>query len=384
MSQEELEEPHHGQIIAEYRKHKNWTHEDLALALRVHPRTVQRLEEKPMIKSVSRRRFVAGMLGIPVALLGLETSPTETLPFRSPTTEDRMTFYEEELALRWEVYFTGGTARAAHGLSQWIEEITEIAHAEQSPALHQRALALLTMSYQLQNCLFRDRLDFPQAHQSFKLAYQVARELGDWEYLAAALAREGVTYIQEKKPAEATKLLGGAVKIIRYRGLPNLKGHILQALGEAQAMTGDRQESLRSLGLAEHALEIRSSLPEHSLARFTASSVIAHRGIAAALLKDHRNAISLLDKSLIAYDPTMIRGRARLLAQKAEAYFGLSYIEECSGTAEETIYLARSVRSSRTETLIRGLYHKMQGSRWQKEPAVARLGAVLNTYPSSR
>jgi hypothetical protein len=73
----------------------------------------------------------------------------------------------------------------------------------------------------------------------------------------------------------------------------------------------------------------------------------------------------------------LIRGRARLLAQKADAFLGLDQIEECTATAEEALLLARSVKSNRTKTLIEGVYDQLKDSRWKKEPSVARLKAVL-------
>src|SRR5579875_1261141 len=48
-------------------------------------------------------------------------------------------------------------------------------------------------------------------------------------------------------------------------------------------------------------------------------------------------AIKLLDASLVIYDPALIRGRARLLAQKAEAYYRLGAIEACTASANETL-----------------------------------------------
>ena len=85
----------------------------------------------------------------------------------------------------------------------------------------------------------------------------------------------------------------------------------------------------------------------------------------------------LIDKSLTKYDPAYIRGRARLLAQKAEAYYGQGFIEDSTATAEEALTLARSVGSSKTITRVRNLNTTLSQSQWRKERSVARLGAVL-------
>ena len=63
---------HQGQVVTQYRKAKKWSQEDLAEALRVDVRTVQRMEKQPMIKNITRRRLLVGLLGIPAAFMELE------------------------------------------------------------------------------------------------------------------------------------------------------------------------------------------------------------------------------------------------------------------------------------------------------------------------
>ncbi|MBA2677332.1 MAG: helix-turn-helix transcriptional regulator [Ktedonobacteraceae bacterium] len=99
MNAEKSAGTHHGMTIAEYREKKAWTQEELAHALKVHPRTVQRWEEKAMIKDTSRRRFIAGVLGIPVALLGLEPLAEIAKVVQKASADDRLNFYEEALAM---------------------------------------------------------------------------------------------------------------------------------------------------------------------------------------------------------------------------------------------------------------------------------------------
>lgn len=86
----------------------------------------------------------------------------------------------------------------------------------------------------------------------------------------------------------------------------------------------------------------------------------------------------LIDKSLTTYDPAFIRGRVRLLAQKAEAYYGLGFIDESVTIAEEALILARSVEASKTLVRVRNLHTTLLQSPWRKERSIARLGAVLS------
>ena len=368
---------HQGQTIVQYRKTKGWSQEDLAGALRVDTRTVQRMEQQSMIKNVERRRLLIGLLSIPAALLGLEVEQQQAQKTPVAINTDRMSFFEEEIATRWDMYHTGGTIRAFRGLEMWLSEMTNFARSAQGSVWHERALSLLAMSYQLQSSVSRDMMQFELAHTAFKKAYRIAKELNDQEMMAAALAREGVTLIQQEQPTDAIKFLMAAHEIAKGLKTPLLRGFILQALSEAYAKTRQQQECWQCITLAERILERPEHTQERSLTRFNVASVTAQKGVDAVLLKDYDRAIVLIDKSLVNYDPTRIRGRARLVAQKAEAYYGLRLLDASTTTAEEALTLARSVGSDRTIARLQELHATLAASSG-KEPSVARLGALLN------
>jgi len=371
-------EAHQGQIIAQYRKLKKWSQQDLAEALRADVRTVQRMEQQHMIKSVSRRQLLVGLLGIPATLMALDPLQALIIKPSLALNHDRMTFFEDEMAARWELYHTGGTLRAARGLDMWIKEITSFAQSSQSTSWHNRTLTLLTMSYQLQTCVSRDLMDFTQAHVAARRAYRIAQELDDAELIASALTHEGITLVQQDKQTEAIRYLNGAYKTINNVGLPHLKGYILQALSEAYAKDQRPQECWHTIGLLERTLERQEQNQVPSKTRRYASSITAQKGVNAVLLHDHRRALALIDKSLTKYDPTFIRGRSRLLSQKAEAYYGLGLIDECAFTAEEALTMAQSVGSNKTVARVRDLHSSLKQSQWRKERSIARLGALLS------
>ena len=295
----------------------------------------------------------------------------------SGTYEGSLSFFENDIATRWELYYTGGPVRAERGLDLSIREIAKLARLAEGTGWHQRILRLLTMGYQLQTCIRRDMMKYDQAHLAYQRAFHVAQELEEPELIASALAREGVTLIQQEKPKEAIIYLDGALNMIDGRNFPTLKGHIFQALSEAYAKAKQSQDCWQSMGQAEHMLAQQEQTQEQSLVRFNAASFTAQKGVNAVLLKDYARAVELIDESLRTYDPTLIRGRARLIAQKAEALCGDGWIDASAATAEEAWALATSVGANKTIARVKMLHITLLQSPWRKEQSVARLGAKL-------
>ncbi len=367
---------HQGAIAAEYRRRQKWSRAKLASALGVDESTVYRMEQMSVIRSLTRRKLLVGILGIPAELLGLEA---ERHPIITPLllNEDRIAFFEEETTIRWEMYRTGGTTRASRGFGVWLQEVEVFTQLAQGGVWHQRAYTSLSMSYQLQGSICADMMRYDQAHRAYYKAYQIAKELDDAELMAVTLARQGVTSIQQNRPLKAIDYLNGALTLIHGRGFSCLRGYSLKALSEAHAMAYHTYESMRHVELAERTLDYQGEVLERSHCQLNKASVLAQKGINAVLLHDYDRAIALIDKSLLTYNHTYVRGRARLIAQKAEAYYGLGLIDMCCLTAEEALTLARSVGSDKTIGRVKQLHAALLESRWRKEVSVARLGALL-------
>ncbi len=276
----------------------------------------------------------------------------------SGTHESSLSFFENDLATRW---------------------VAKLARLAEGAGWHQRALRLLTMGYQLQTCIRRDMMKYDQAHLAYQRAFHVAQELEEPELIASALAREGVTLIQQEKPKEAIIYLDGALNLIDGRNFPTLKGHVFQALAEAYAKAKQSQACWQSMGQAEQILAHQEQTQEQSLVRFNAASFAAQKGVNAVLLGDYERAVELIDESLRTYDPALIRGRARLIAQKAEALYGDGLVDASVATAEEAWALANSVGANKTIARVKILHTTLLQSPWRKEQSVARFGAKLTT-----
>src|SRR5713226_292261 len=287
MNEHVARERHHGAIVAAYRVERGWSQQRLANELEVDLTTVQRMEQLPMIKNVSRRWFLIGLLGIPAALLDLEGESPHIESVRLTLNADPMTYHENILELYWELYRRGGPLSVTPRLNVWMQEITAFEQAAQGTVWHKRALAVLAMSYQLQGSVARSIMNYSAAHAAYRQAVRIAKELDDTELMASALAREGMVWSWEDKPFQAIPLYNGALEMITGSGLPNLRGSILQNLSESHAQTKQSSECWRSIGLAEKAIDNRDHRQERSRFLFNTALMTSQKGANALFLGDY-------------------------------------------------------------------------------------------------
>src|SRR5438874_885263 len=85
---------HQGQLVARYRRYMNLSQHDLAEAMHLSLRTVQRMEQEFVIHDPERRRFLVGLLGIPAAKMLLDDELLPVQKQRPPLNEDQMSFIE--------------------------------------------------------------------------------------------------------------------------------------------------------------------------------------------------------------------------------------------------------------------------------------------------
>jgi transcriptional regulator with XRE-family HTH domain len=371
---------HQGQLVAHYRKAMKWSQQDLADALGVSLRTVQRLEQTPMIEDIDRRTFLVKLLGIPAALMALENDLTFSgkkvnLVFN----DDPMSFLEDIVATRWKTHLMGGPVNVANGLERVVKEVAHFEQEVRGKAWHQRAMAQLCLVHQLKGSVVGDLMYCEQAFDIYKTAFAIANELHDAELMAAIRVRQGILFMRQEQPLQAIAYLEHGLRQIDGNGCPQLKGNILMLLSEAHAKAGQAQTCWQVMGLAESTIEQRPSHRERSYRICNPSAILAHKGVDALLLHDYDRALRLIDKSLKNYNPTQTPAHARFLARKSEAYYCLHRIDECVTTAETAFTLAKSVGASNTIARVNDLHASLSRSSWKNEPGVRRLGALLAT-----
>ena len=291
--------------------------------------------------------------------------------------EDYLRFLESELAVRWDAYRTGGSKLARQGLDSLLR-ITESAVFEAKGGIwHQRASCAVSLGYQLAGSICSDLMAYTQATSLYKRALCIAKELQDKELMAATLARQGVAYIQHGNPNSAIACLTEASVLVGDLPATHLKMYLFKALAEAYAIVRQSNNSLHTIDLAEKIMSTSTGYVERAYCRVNMPSILAQKGVNALLLGDYAEAIALIDSSLKSYNHAYIRGRARLVAQKAEAYYGLKNLDACIASAEEACAMATAVGSGKTLARLQRLYKTL--ARQRKDNSVERLGALLAT-----
>jgi len=291
---------------------------------------------------------------------------------------DYLSVFEQELASRWAVYHKGHSASAHQGLQLWLGATELYAKEQTSSRQRNNALVLASMGHQLQGSIYRDWMSYEQAHNSYRQSFLLSDELGDLEVKASSLARRGVTFIQQQKSIEAIEYLESALSLLGELHASHLRGYILQALSEAHAMARHDHASDEHINLAEKVLQENSNIEERSHCQLNTTSVTAQRGVNAVLLGQYQKAIRLIEAGLAVYSPNLLRGRARLIAQQAEAYFRLGLIDHAAKSAIEALTIASSIKSQKTIMRVRFVYGLLAQSPYRGEKNVVQLQTMLS------
>ncbi|QBD79307.1 hypothetical protein EPA93_26295 [Ktedonosporobacter rubrisoli] len=333
-----------------------------------------------MIRSMTRRWFLAGLLGIPASELGLQGPPPWSHRYRLPLNNDMMGFFEQEMEMRWHVYQASGPNFVSRRMDSWKEQLQEFVDATQTTPWHKRSLAVLSLSYQLEGSILRDSSLYTQAKKAMHNGFQAAYEAGNVELMASSRLRTGMVLMAQEQPVQAIKYFNSALDQVEGLSFPRLRGKLLQSRAEAYAFAQRPQDCLTNIGLASHILGREERSPERSHALFDNASVTLWKGLYALILHDYERAIILFDKGLMDSDPTLIVERARFLARKAEACYAAQHIQEAIETSQEAFTLASTLHKQSTIERVSKLHATLAQSRWRRELGVKSLGTRLHDY----
>src|SRR5581483_9719942 len=257
--------PHPGQVIRHFRQKKlktdgkPWTQRDLAQVLGKQELAVREMELRDTgLNDISRRYFLAELFGIPPTLLGLAELPPRKPDYALASTTNNMSsaidlaFYEEQL----HRYYNTHHRRASYEhLSNIQKAIAFLYHM--LPFSHEKETwRLLSRYHILIASILRDQSLFSEALEHLSRAIYLTKHIGDDEFLADALYRQGWVYIEQLEGQKAAQSFLAAEKLLKKLP-PYMGGGILIGLGRSRAIqTRDTLEHLTALHTLDKAANI--------------------------------------------------------------------------------------------------------------------------------
>jgi transcriptional regulator with XRE-family HTH domain len=389
-----------GEVIADHRKKRGYrTQEAFAIATGVDKRTIQEWETNTMTTDMGRRIFLAKLLSIPPALLGLEwhqiVSETGGEAHQNPLLsmaelleEDAFYAYEDILVMGHEYIHNGGSVDVALRVARRLRKLEKVVLHAREPE-KEAWLSLLCRYYQLSSRLRQQCLkDDVTASRHACLAVRLARDLEDQELLAAALVHSACTSTQQGNYKQARQDIAAALTSIdRLKNSP-LKGNIyLEAANiNTPFATTDRalqQQCRLWQEKAANLLYKGQAESDDTFFRFNLSAV--HHEKAKSLLRwqnslaERRAAQSKLTTAHETLPPELAVWRAYYHITEARLYLADNDLEAAAQTAKAALKVARGLHSRLVESEVEAFYAQLT-TLGPTNPYVQNLGVEIGVF----
>ena len=391
--------PHMGEVIATYRKKRYRTQEDFAIAAGVTARTVQEWETNIMTADMGRRIFLARILKIAPALLGLDwhqvIDDKNQGEYEDPLSrmvehieEDAFYAYEDILIMGHEYIHNGGSPYVAYRVDRRLQKLVHIVrHARQTDK--DAWLSLLCRYYQLstrikQQCIKDEKI----ASKHAKNAIDIAVDLQDAELIASSFVHSACTNDQQGRHVEAQKDIASAMMYIDKVKNGPLKGNIYLESANINAPFALSDKTLQGQckawqDKAANMLYKGLSDFDESFFRFNLSAV--HHEKAKTLLSwqktggDRKAIYEKLTIAIEALPPELAVWKGYYYMTEANLHLVDHDLEGSAQSAKVALKIARSMHSRMVEDEVRNLYEQLD-ERSSANPYVRNLGVELGIY----
>jgi hypothetical protein len=382
-----------GEVIDYYLALSGLSKTELAQILHCTERYIEMLKSpnnQDMPKLLPRRILLAKALHIPPILLGLSSITLyewgdgrsvqpEAIGLDSVASTETMTFYEQMLAISWELYYTSSVQKAANSIDDAFQKLSiDFEHA--TGVKKDQYDAMRCRFYQLYSLVCRERREIDQAIEYQNQAVAIAYRLKNAELIASSLLRRARVY---HHVPERTLALKDALDALPYADLSRdpLKGKCYQMAGESQAYLAGDDKALqeRSLAYFSKAAQIarKGNLEsDGSFVKTDLTSIYIERAKALTLFKrfdEAHNALSIARKNL---SPEVTRWQVNLLIEEAKTYFAEGDFTSCCYSLIEALPIVRAINLPGKEDKIISLYESCK----EREPGnsvVIKLGKMV-------
>jgi transcriptional regulator with XRE-family HTH domain len=398
--------PHMGEVIAEYRLKRGFkTQLDLAIAAGVLPRTISEWETRVMLRDLERRVFLAKLLKIPPALLGLDwrtvlfedntgTHATALTQVDEIWLEDSYYHYEDSLVMTWDLIYSGRFIQIADRFERRLRKLNTIARQLSGPE-KEAWLGLLCQYYQtsLWGTQHHGKGETSKliALQRCQTAIQIAREIEDNELLAGAYYRLADIYETYEEPELARENAQKALQYAEQVGSPTKGSLYLRAadtcscfaLNDTTLITEIRNWQDKALNIV-----YKGNLePDRSFVRLNHAAV--HHERAKTLLRfyqarpgekqllwDAQNEMKLAWETLT---PDLAEWQMYFFATDARLYLAEHDLEGAARLGLNALHSAREVQSNKGEGQVRSLFLELR-QKDENNPYVCNLGVELAMF----
>jgi tetratricopeptide (TPR) repeat protein len=288
--------------------------------------------------------------------------------------EDVVTFCTASIAVCWHLFWEGSFAEVENLLPAYFSHLTPLA---QSPSSFQRrASDLLAQAHQIASLLVLEREDFGMASHHCKQALSYGAIARDPNLQVAALVRQANIYFYRKRPSLILQTYQQALPLLDQVS-PLLQGRIYSGLSSAQAELGQKEEALRSAGLAHEVFPVHPEDDPGFLYTNT-TRYILHFNDATTYLhfQQPQNAWEAL-KLAAAFVPNEITPRGmELQNHRTIIAIALGNLDQSTTYFERLVLSGATLGSDLHQNEACGIYDQMK-AQWPHERRVKQLEALL-------
>ena len=398
--------PHMGEVISHYRKKRYRTQAEFAIAVGCSLRSIQEWETAMMTRDLQRRIFLARMLRIPPALLGLDwrlvTFETNKGKYQDPFShfaeiveEDTYYHYEDTLIMAWGWFYRGRVSDIADRFERRLRKLEN--KVQYVPEHDKEAWKELLCRYhalatQIARHLGMDDTHKRQALRQNASALRLAQDIDDDELIALTLDTRADIHFEQEHYTQAKVLTRAAMdRAQTLRVNTPLYGEIYLRSANVFAPHTSNDDKL--------ATEIRGWLdktlntvygkdiePDRSFTKLNLAAVHHERAKAflqfhqlhpdRGYLKDARNEIRLAWQ---AFTPDVTEWSIFFHLTEARIFEAEKDLEGSAKLGLEALKAARDMRSKWREPQIQTLYYDLMKID-ANNPYVHNLGVELGIF----
>ncbi len=394
--------PHMGDVIKDYRIRRGFYLQDaFAQAAGFSKRMVEYWESTMYLTEMERRIFLAKLLRIPPALLGLTIynviddrygieGYTESLKrMIELAEEDSYYAYEDILVLGWECLRKGGIPQVAERVNRRLKKLQGI--VQSCPVEEREAWMILLFQYYRLSSAFSRHSIASDGVQSISTAISLAEELDDVELIANAYQHRASLYIALNQVTDAKYDIDVAMTYAN-KVRPPLRGSIYLRAAEINSHLGGntaiREENKRLHGLvADLAYNLKETDTYDRTFRILNTSGVHHERAKTLIklyefdpkrqyLQDAENELNLVKKS---FRPDLVEWQLFFALTEGRLRIAQGEITQSAIVGKEALKTARLLSSHSGIADVTTLYLDLK-ERYPSDLEVINLGVQLGMF----